>query len=67
MLIAIALAIAPAPAERPQAQARASVRILSSGKSSAKEWEKAHISRRREIEVQEPGGRRTLVRLIEFE
>jgi len=66
--MALALAAATAPAAvRPTPQARATVRVLTPGTSTVREWDEAPASRRREIVVQEPDGRRTRLRLIDFE
>ena len=48
-------------------RATATVRILAPGRSSRADWEKAEKLRKAEKVVEEPDGRKILLRLVEFE
>lgn len=66
LAILTALALAQ-PVPSMNERATATVRILAPGRSSRADWEKAEKLRKAEKVVEEPDGRKVLLRLVEFE
>lgn len=67
MLLFLVMDTSVPPAPRQTQSAIATIRILQYGKSSKSVWNDQPGFRKREIVVQEKDGRKTIVRLIEFE
>jgi hypothetical protein len=67
MLLFLALAAMPSSVAESRTSVTSSVRILAAVRASAAQWDRSHADHRREITVTERDGRKTRLRVIEFE